>query len=107
VYNGSEFVSEQLDMWAYAHGVKLDFSRLRKPTDDAVIESFNGRFRDECLDVHWFESLEDARTKIDAWRRDYPDERCSQGSQTLSRDGPEMPGPSGGSLRPSRVGQRA
>lgn len=51
--------------------VILDFSRRGKPTDNAAIESFNGRFRDECLNVHWFEGLEDASTKIEAWRQDY------------------------------------
>lgn len=49
----------------------LDFSRPGKPTDDAFIESFNGSFRDECLDVHWFLSLEDATAKIEAWRTEY------------------------------------
>ncbi|MDA1095216.1 MAG: DDE-type integrase/transposase/recombinase [Acidobacteria bacterium] len=58
--NGTEFVSAAMDLWAYTNGVILDFSRLGKPTDDAAIESFNGRFRSECLNVHWFHSLEDA-----------------------------------------------
>ncbi len=73
--NGSEFVSRALDLWAYENGVTLDFSRPGKPTDNAMIESFNGRFRDECLNVNWFLSLEDARAKIEAWRRDYNDSR--------------------------------
>ena len=60
-----------MDRWAYTNGVILDFSRRGKPTDNAAIESFNGRFRDECLNVHWFESLEDAEIKIEAWRQDY------------------------------------
>ena len=60
-----------MDLWAYTNGVILDFSRRGKPTDNAGIESFNGRFRDECLNVHWFESLEDAAAKIEAWRQDY------------------------------------
>ena len=64
--NGTEFVSAAMDRWAYTNGVILDFSRRGKPTDNAAIESFNGRFRDECLNVHWFESLEDATTKIEA-----------------------------------------
>ena len=58
-------------VWAYTNKVILDFSRRGKPTDNAAIESFNGRFRDECLNVHWFEGLEDANTKIEAWRQDY------------------------------------
>jgi transposase InsO family protein len=60
-----------MDRWAYTNGAILDFSRRDKPTDNAAIESFNGRFRDECLNVHWFESLEDASTKIEARRQDY------------------------------------
>lgn len=71
VDNGPEFISKALDRWAYENGVKLDFSRTGKPTDNAFVESFNGRFRDECLNTHWFLSLADARSKIDAWRRDY------------------------------------
>jgi putative transposase len=69
--NGSEFVGAAMDLWAYTNQVILDFSRRGKPTDNAAIESFNGRFRDECLNVHWFEELEDAGTKIEAWRQDY------------------------------------
>jgi putative transposase len=69
--NGSEFVSAAMDRWAYTNKVILDFSRRGKPTDNAAIESFNGRFRDECLNVHWFASLDDAVTKIEAWRQDY------------------------------------
>lgn len=53
----------------------LDFSRPGKPTYDAFVESFNGRLRDECLNAHWFLSLADARTKIEAWRRDYNESR--------------------------------
>ncbi len=71
VDNGPEFISKVLDRWAYERGVTLDFSRPGKPTDNAFVESFNGRLRDECLDTHWFLSLEDARAKIEAWRRDY------------------------------------
>lgn len=69
--NGPEFVSIALDKWAYDHGVTLDFSRPGKPTDNPFVESFNGRLRDECLNVHWFMSLEDARHKIETWRHDY------------------------------------
>ena len=71
VDNGPEFVSKVLDHWAYGRGVTLDFSRPGKPTDNCFVESFNGRFRDECLDTHWFLSVEDARAKIEAWRQDY------------------------------------
>jgi putative transposase len=68
VDNGSEFISKMMDKWAYERGVKLDFSRPGKPTDNAKVESFNRRFRQECLNAHWFLSLEDAKTKIEAWR---------------------------------------
>lgn len=71
VDQGSEFVSRDLDLWAYQRGVTLDFSRPGKPTDNAFIESFNGKFRTECLNAHWFMSLPDAREKVEAWRRDY------------------------------------
>lgn len=70
VDNGSEFASKALDAWAYAHGVKLDFIRPGKPVEHAVIESFNGRLRDECLNANVFISLHDARQKIEAWRID-------------------------------------
>lgn len=71
VDNGSEFISKALDKWAYDNGVVLDFSRPGKPTDNPFIESFNGTFRDECLNINWFLSLEDAREKIALWRWDY------------------------------------
>jgi len=71
VDNGPEFVSKELDLWAYHCGVKLSFSRPGKPTDNPHIESFNGSFREECLQTHWFLSLEDARMKIESWRKDY------------------------------------
>lgn len=73
--NGPEFISKALDRWAYENGVTLDFSRPGKPTDNAFIESFNGSFRDECLNVNWFLSLEDARGKIESWRKDYNEYR--------------------------------
>jgi putative transposase len=69
--NGPEFISKALDLWAYQAGVTLDFSRPGKPTDNAYIESFNGSFRDECLNTNWFLSMEDARTKINSWRKEY------------------------------------
>lgn len=69
--NGPEFTSKALDKWAYEHNVVLDFSRPGKPTDNGYIESFNGRLRDECLNVNWFLSLDDAQRKIGAWREDY------------------------------------
>ena len=86
VDNGPEFVSKALDQWAYENGVELDFSRPGKPTDNAFIESFNGSFRDECLNVNWFLSLEDARQKIEAWRLEYNEYRphSSLGNMTPS-----------------------
>jgi putative transposase len=75
VDNGPEFVSKVLDQWAYRNGVTLDFSRRGKPTDNAYLESFNGSLRDECVNVNWFLSLEDARGKIEAWRRHYNETR--------------------------------
>ena len=75
VDNGPEFISKALDRWAYENGVTLDFSRPGKPTDNAFVESLNGRLRDACLNSHWFLSLADARAKIEAWRRDYNESR--------------------------------
>jgi putative transposase len=69
--NGPEFTSKALDQWAYLNGVKLDFIRPGKPTDNALIEAFNGRFREECLNESWFLSLEDAREKVEEWRQHY------------------------------------
>ncbi len=73
--NGSEFILKSLDKWAYEHGVTMDLSRPGKPTDNPFIESFNGSLRDECLNIHWFLSLEDAQDKLDNWRREYNHER--------------------------------
>ena len=71
VDQGSEFISRDLDLWACQRGVELDFSRPGKPTDNAFIESFNGKFRSECLNAHWFLTLDDARLKMEEWRKDY------------------------------------
>lgn len=71
VDNGPEFISKALDTWAHENGVQLEFSRPGKPTDNAFIESFNGRLRHDCLNQHWFHSIAEARTIIDAWRVDY------------------------------------
>ena len=67
--------TRDLDLWAYQRGVVLDFSRPGKPTDNAFIEAFNGRFRAECLNTHWFLSLADAQEKMEDWRRYYNEER--------------------------------
>jgi putative transposase len=71
VDNRSEFVSKGFDKWAYENAVTLDYSRPGKPTDNPFIESFNGSFRDECLNTHWFLSLEDAYEKINDWVEEY------------------------------------
>ena len=63
---GPEFISKVLDKWAYENGVNLGFTRPGKPTDNAYIESFNGRFREECLSANWFMPLDDANTKVEA-----------------------------------------
>ena len=75
VDQGSEFVSWDLDFWAYHKGVILDFARPSKPTDNSFIESSNGKFRAECLNTHWFMNLDDARSKMQEWRRDYNEVR--------------------------------
>ena len=84
VDNGSEFSGRLLDLWAYHHRVQIDFSRPGKPTDNCFIESFNGSFRDECLNVHWFESIEDAQQKIEAWRIDYNESRPHQALKEMA-----------------------
>ncbi len=71
VDNGPEFTSRALDAWAYKRRGGLHFLRPGQPVDNAFIESFNGKFRDECLNENWFLDLADARTKIEAWRQDY------------------------------------
>jgi len=71
VDNGPEFISRVVDQWAYANGVALHFIDPGKPVQNAFIESFNGKFRDECLNQNWHTSLEDARRIIETWRVDY------------------------------------
>ena len=73
--NGSEFASRVKDAWAYRHGIQLDFIRPGKPVENGFIESFNGRLRDECLNVEWFSSLDDARRKLAKFREHYNRER--------------------------------
>ncbi|WP_243721964.1 integrase core domain-containing protein, partial [Meridianimarinicoccus aquatilis] len=72
---GSEFISRDLDLWAYANDVTLDFSRPGKPTDNGFIEAFNSKLRAECLNAHWFMSLADAQEKLEDWRRHYSEDR--------------------------------
>jgi putative transposase len=82
--NGPEFAGQALDVWAYEQGVKLHFIDPGKPVQNAFIESFNGRMRDECLNEHWFVSLQEARETIESWRRDYNEVRphSSLGNRT-------------------------
>lgn len=71
VDNGPEFLSRAFDQWAYEKGIKIDYIQPGKPTQNAFIESFNGKLRDECLNESWFMSLKEARSTIEKWRRDY------------------------------------
>jgi putative transposase len=84
--NGSEFASHAMDLWAYRNGVRIDFSRPGKPTDNAFVESFNGTLRSECLDAHWFTTMAEAKQLIEAWRREYNESRPHRalGEQTPS-----------------------
>ena len=84
VDNGPEFISNALDEWAYTREVKLHFIRPGKPVDNAFIESFNARLREECLNLNWFRSIEHARRVIEEWRIDYNEFRphSSLGNQT-------------------------
>ena len=97
VDHGTEFTSKALDEWAYRRGVQLDFIRPGKPVENAFIESFNGRLRDECLNVYDFASIDHAQRLIEAWRRDYnqfrphgalghltPSEYAERGQKTAS-----------------------
>ena len=82
--NGPELTSKALDQWAYDRGVRLRFIEPGKPQQNGYVESFNGKFRDECLNEHWFMSLYDARRIVEAWRMEYNRERphSSLGNQT-------------------------
>jgi putative transposase len=84
VDNGSEFSGRLLDLWAYHHKVRIDFSRPGTPTDNPFVESFNGSLRDECLNAHWFESLEEAAATTEAWRQDYNETRPHQSLKDLT-----------------------
>ncbi len=72
---GSEFISRDMDLWAYRHGVPLDFSRPGKPPDNVFIDAFNGWLRADCSNAHWFLSLADAVEESEAWRRDHNERR--------------------------------
>jgi putative transposase len=72
---GPEFTGRALDQWAYQHGLELRLIEAGKPTQNAYVESFNGKFRDECLNEHWFGTLEEAREIVGSWRLDYNQHR--------------------------------
>jgi len=82
--NGPEFAGKALDEWAYRHGVLLDFIDPGKPVQNAYVESFNGKFRDECLNEHWFMTLEEAREEIELWRQDYNEFRPHSSLENLT-----------------------
>ena len=84
VDHGTEFMSNALEEWAWRRAVKLDFIRPGKPTENGHIESFNGRLRDECLNVNQFVTIEDARAKIEAWRDDYNHHRPHSSLRNLT-----------------------
>jgi len=97
VDNGPEFVSQAVDQWAFANGVRLHFIEPGKPVQNAFIESFNGKFRDECLNQNWFVSLAEARQIIEAWRVDYNTARphSSLGYRTPEEFAAEIGGETG------------
>ena len=84
VDNGPEFTSRALDEWAYHRGVRLHFIEPGKPTQNCFVESFNGKFREECLNEHWFTSMHDAETKIERWRLDYNGTRPHSSLENLT-----------------------
>ena len=73
--NGPEFTGKAMLIWAHRNGIALRLIEPGKPNQNAYIESFNGRLRDECLNEHWFTSMAHARTVIETWRREYNEER--------------------------------
>ena len=91
VDNGSEFISHDLDLWADANNVTLDFSRPGKPTDNGFTEAFNSKFRAECLNAHWFHTLADAREKMEDWRGTTTRFVLTRRSHTTSRSRCRIP----------------
>jgi putative transposase len=82
--NGPEFRGRALAAWSEERGVRLEFIQPGKPAQNAYIESFNGRLRDECLNANWFTSLSDARRKVETWRLDYNQQRPHSSLDYLS-----------------------
>jgi len=94
--NGAEFTGPLVNLWADHYGTRINFSWLRKPTDSAFIEVFNGSFRDKCLNLHWFKTLAEARREIEAWRRDYNESRPHMAlGQSTPQEFRSLAGPSG------------
>jgi putative transposase len=87
VDNGTEFTSKAMDVWAYQNGVELKFIQPGKPIQNAFIESFNDKFRSECLNLNWFESIFHAKEVIECWRIEYNTERPNS---ALKNKTPEM-----------------
>jgi len=109
--NGPEFAGQALDVWAYERGVKLHFIQPGKPIQNAFIESFNGKMRDECLNEHWFRTLSEARQRIEAWRRDYNEVRphsslANRTPQEFTARAATLRSPTATSELPRREGQR-
>ena len=84
VDNGSEFSGRVFDLWAYHRKATIDFNRPGKPTDNRIVETFNGLLRDECLNVHWFETIDEAQTKIETWGVEYNESRPHQALKDLT-----------------------
>jgi putative transposase len=85
--NGPEFTGKALDEWAYRRGVQLHFIRPGKPVENAYVESFNGKFRDECLNQHWLVALSHAKEVIEDWRLDYNEVRPHSSLRQLAPSG--------------------
>lgn len=99
--NGPEFRSMALDAWAYEHRVTLDFIQPGKPIQNSLCESFNGRMRDECLNSHWWRSIQEARKGIEEYRRDYNEARPH--SALNNRTPAEFAAERGGAVNPQRL----
>ena len=107
VDNGPEFISRVVDQWAFEQGVELHFIDPGQPTQNAYIESFNGKFRDECLHENWFVSWKEARPQLEGWRRDYNQVRPQR---SLGYQPPEefaAPAAGRGASRPTPRHQRS
>lgn len=104
--NGPEFTSHRLDQWAYENGVLLDFIEPGKPQQNGYVESFNGKFRDECLNEHWFQNVAEAQEIIEEWRVDYNEQRphSSLNYMAPARFAARLPlgGEEGGALHPMK-----